>query len=196
MKFAATLFTTVVGLTAMVAAIPQASTITSAPTSSVSIYVDQAQASTLSCIKDCGPGNVYCQAACQGLPTPDETALNATHDCVAACPPGGDEAKNAAWAACQQKCINSLYYTASGTYSSYVIPTAAGFSSSSAPAAETTDSTATDASKPAKTSGSSSGSGTTTGGSNPTQSPNAGSFNLVNMPMLGALGIFLGALAL
>jgi len=192
MKFTATTLTTVFGLIALVAAIPQGSeSITAAPTS-VSVYVDPARASTLSCIAECGPGNVYCQAACQGLPTPDERAVNATNDCVAACPPGGDDEKNAAWAECQRGCIASFYYTASASWSSYVLPTPAGVTSSEE-AVATDASTATGTNSPSATAGSKS-SGTSSAPS--ATSSNAGSAVLVNMPILSAFGLFLAAFAL
>ncbi|KAF3919505.1 hypothetical protein ABW20_dc0100880 [Dactylellina cionopaga] len=218
MKFTATALTTVVGLTALVAAIPQGS-ITAAP----SVYptaapgYDSAYSATLSCITNCGAGNVYCQAQCQGLPTPDKGSVDATHDCVAACPPGGDAEKNLAWADCQQKCVAALYYTESGSFTSYVVPTAAGFSSDVVAPAETTGTSPAEqtpvASAGAKTTGgavvsggsnNNSGSKTTsassgaktTGPSAPSQSPNAGSYNIVNMPMLGAFGLVLAAFAL
>ncbi|EPS41007.1 hypothetical protein H072_5162 [Dactylellina haptotyla CBS 200.50] len=200
MKFST--LTTVAGLTAMVAAIPQAS-ITAAPSGAAAGY-DAAYSSTLSCINSCGPGNVYCQAECQGLPTPDGAALNATHDCVAACPPGGSAEANAAWAKCQQACVASFYWSASGTYSSYVVPTPAGFTNNQVPA-QATDAAAasgtsaisqavsgatSSGSKASKTSGAPSSSSTT----KPTESPNAGA--VVSAPMLSVFGLVLAAFAL
>ncbi|KAK6330281.1 hypothetical protein TWF730_004776 [Orbilia blumenaviensis] len=191
MKFFATALTTVVGLTALAAARPQDS-ITAAPASATPAGFDAAYSSTLSCINACGAGNVHCQAGCQGLPVPDADALNATHDCVAACPPGGDAEKNAAWAVCQQKCVSSLYYTASVPYSSYVPPTAVGFSSDAAqttpPAAAATDDAEEKTSKGGSTTGpkATGTEASQTTGPAPTQSPNAGSYVIANVPMLGA----------
>ncbi|KAK6533080.1 hypothetical protein TWF281_007240 [Arthrobotrys megalospora] len=196
MKFFATAFTAVVGLSALAAARPQ-DTITGAPAGATPATFDAAYSSTLSCINSCGPGNVYCQAGCQGLPVPDEGALNATHDCVAACPPGGDEEKNAAWAICQQKCVSSLYYSASVPYSSYVPPTAAGFSSNAAQTtAAGTGSPAQETAEGGSTTGpkATGSDATKTTGPSPTQSPNAGSYVIANIPMLGAF--LLAALAL
>lgn len=205
MKFFATAFTAVVGLSALAAARPQ-DTITPAPPAATPAGFDAAYSSTLSCINACGPGNVYCAAGCQGLPVPDEGSLEATHDCVAACPPGGDDEKNAAWAVCQQKCVSSLYYTASVPYSSYIPPTAAGFSNDAAEttrpagtagtagtAEETPEGGSTTGPKPTgpKPTGSDA---TKTTGSQPTQSPNAGSYVIANIPLLG--GFLLAALAL
>ncbi|KAK6505434.1 hypothetical protein TWF481_007336 [Arthrobotrys musiformis] len=197
MKFIATAFTAVVGLSALAAARPQPDTITNAPAAATPAGFDAAYSSTLSCINACGVGNVYCQAGCQGLPVPDAQALDATHDCVAACPPGGDAEKNAAWAVCQQKCVSSLYYTASVPYSSYVPPTAVGFSDAvqtTAPAGTSGSSEETPESG-SKTSAKETGSGASqTTGPAPTQSPNAGSYLMVNIPLLGA--VFAAALAL
>ncbi|KAF3920904.1 hypothetical protein ABW21_db0208204 [Orbilia brochopaga] len=91
MKVATTLLSVVVGLAA-------AATITEPPTgaSAVVVSVDPVQSSILGCIQKCAAGDVNCQAQCQGLPTPDETAVNATHNCVAACPSSsGSDADNA-----------------------------------------------------------------------------------------------------
>ncbi|KAF3938410.1 hypothetical protein ABW19_dt0200796 [Dactylella cylindrospora] len=208
MKFTTTF--TIAGLAAIAAALPQAdsatapanpgsvdgSTITAAPTQTASISIDPVYSSVLNCISSCSPGDVYCQADCQGLPTPDETAVNATYDCVAACPPGGDDEKNAAWAACQQKCVTELYWTASQAWTVATLPTG----------------TLTDADDEATATGTGSETATRTGGSNAeetpesgsetsaspsaSETPNAANIMLANMPMLGALGLFLGALAL
>jgi len=193
MKFSATL--AIAGFAAFAAALPQASetseapSVTPAPTS-YSYSQDPAQASTLSCISACGAGNVYCAAGCQGLPIPDESALNATYDCVAACPPGGDDAKNAAWAKCQQDCVASNYYTASKPYTdAYALPTTAS-SGDDAPASTGTDS----GSSPTETGGSDASQ--TSGSPSASQTPNAGSAFFANMPMIGAMGLFLGALVL
>jgi len=194
MKFIAATFTAVVGLSAMVAAMPQ-NTITAAPVPTAAGF-DSAYSSTLACISACGPGNVYCQADCQGLPTPDKGALDATHDCVAACPPGGDAAKNAAFADCQAACVSSLYWVASGTWSSYVVPTAAGFSSAPAQTtdgvnAETTaaSNSGASASKGAKTSSATSGAPSASG------TPNSGAF-VAASPLLGVAGLVLAVFAL
>lgn len=194
MKFFATAITAVVGFSGLAAARPQDGTITSAPAVATPATYDAAYSSTLSCISACGPGNVYCQAGCQGLPVPDKDALEATHDCVAACPPGGDEEKNAAWAVCQQKCVSSFYYTASVPYSSYVPPTAAGFSSDAPRTTGTSGGAEETAGSGSSTGAKTTGPGATkTDGPAPTQSPNAGSYVIANIPMLGAF--LLAALA-
>ncbi|KAF3905556.1 hypothetical protein AA313_de0205287 [Arthrobotrys entomopaga] len=199
MKFTTIAFAAVAGLSSMVAAIPEVSgTITDAPanTAAPATY-DAGYSSTLSCINACGPGNVYCQAQCQGLPTPDGAALNATHDCVAACPPGGNAAANAAWAKCQEACVASYYYTASASYSSYVMPTAAGFSSSPAVNVASVSSGGPAPTGAATTSAKTSGGASQTSNSNaPTQSPNAGAYVSASLPMMGAVGLFFAALAL
>ncbi|KAK6541148.1 hypothetical protein TWF694_008519 [Orbilia ellipsospora] len=198
MKFTTIAFAAVAGLSSMVAAIPEVSgTITAGPVNTATAAgYDAGYSSTLSCINSCGAGNVYCQAQCQGLPTPDGAALNATHDCVAACPPGGSAAANAAWAKCQEACVSSYYYTASQSYSSYVMPTAAGFSSSGVPnvaAASVSSGAAAPSGTSAKTSG---GASQTSNSTSPTQSPNAGAYVSTSMPMMGAIGLFFAALFL
>jgi len=192
MKFSATL--AIAGFAAFAAALPQASsdapTVTAAPTS-YSYSVDPAQASTMSCVSACGAGNVYCQAHCQGLPIPDEAALNATYDCVAACPAGGDDAKNAAWAKCQQDCVASNYYTASKPYTdAYTVPTTTASTGD-----DDVQATGTESGSPTET-GAGSDSTETSGSPSASKTPNAGSASYVNLPMLGALGLFIGALAL
>lgn len=192
MKFTTIAFAAVVGLSTMVAA--ASNTITEAPVNTATAAgFDAGYSSTLACITNCGAGNVICEAQCQGLPTPDGAALNATHDCIAACPPGGSAAANAAWAQCQAACVSSFYYT-SVTYSSYVIPTAAGFSSSPASnvAVASSGASAAATGSGAKTTG---GASKTTG-STPTQSPNAGAYLSASLPVMGALGLFLAAFAL
>jgi len=201
---------------ALVAAIPQATTAiesttvtTGAPASTVS--VDSAQASTYACIKACNPGDVYCQAKCENIPTPDGTAVNATYDCTAACPKGsGSDADNAAWAQCQQACISSYYLTASTSYTAY-LPPVATYTRTFDTTTETqtiglgasTTSSAQEASAQSTASGTDTGSAATgTGTESPTSSAsakatgNAGVAITMNMPVAGVLGLFLAALAL
>ncbi|KAJ6257819.1 LOW QUALITY PROTEIN: hypothetical protein Dda_7608 [Drechslerella dactyloides] len=173
----------------------------------------------LLCIKKCNDGDVTCQAQCQGLPTPDEAAVDATHDCVAACPSSsGSDADNAAWAACQQKCVTNLYYTASNGPPK-AAPTGPAAAASSAASngnnnAQTTGpngakptgnsgsnnrgSGSGDSSNPSGSGGSNSDAASTSGSGNSTANANAnaGSSVSTNLSMLGALGLFLGALML
>jgi len=200
MKFYTVALTAVLGLSALVAAIPQATgTGTVAASSAPASTVTQtpAQSSTAACLKACNPGDVYCQAACEGLPTPDGTAVNATHNCVAACPQGsGTAADNAAYASCESSCINSLYYTASSSWASYTGPApAATYTVTTGGTVATVTGTA--ASTATGTSGNSTASGThSSGTSAPSPTGNAASSFGINTPVFGALGLFIVALAL
>ncbi|EWC45172.1 hypothetical protein DRE_06060 [Drechslerella stenobrocha 248] len=207
MKVAVTVLTAVIGLVASAAA----ETITAPPGRATAPAMDPAQASTLSCIVGCGAGNVNCQAQCQGLPTPDEGSVNATFDCIAGCPAGGTEAQNAAAAACQQRCVASYYYTQSLTVVLPVNTAAPGAGATSngngatgvrtsggpRPAATGSDSNDNDESSDPSQTGE-------RGGANPTgsrnttgDSTNAGiQASSFSMPLVGAVALFLGALAL
>ncbi|KAK6336486.1 hypothetical protein TWF696_002036 [Orbilia brochopaga] len=207
MKVAATLLSAVVGLAAA-ATITEPPNGASAPVASV----DPAQASTLGCIRACRAGDVSCQAQCQGLPTPDETAVNATHNCVAACPSSsGSDADNAAWAECQQKCVAALYYTASittpianaGSPQTTLTGSAAGNTNAARPTGSSNGNRNggnSNGDSDSDASGSGSDADASSSGANPSasQSANAAAaaFVISKMPMVGVLGLFLGALAI
>jgi len=195
MKFSAIVLSAVFGLSAFVAAVPQAASTTSAPAAPVNTAgLTPAQSTALACEKNCNAGDVYCIAQCQGLPVPDATAINATHNCIAACPQGdGTAADNAAYAACEQGCISSLYYTASSAWPTYTgagepagVANTAAAVSASATASTTTGSTGTTSSNSTGTSGTSA----------PTHSGNAASSVVVSTPFFAAVGFLIAALAL
>ncbi|KAK7744970.1 hypothetical protein SLS53_003203 [Cytospora paraplurivora] len=77
---------------------------------------DAAVSSEVACLNACGTGDVNCQAKCIAVPSPDAAQANATTECVAACDQGnGTASENQAYADCVQGCINTNYYTSTGT---------------------------------------------------------------------------------
>lgn len=211
MKVSSVALSAVLGYSAIVAAVPQGTT--SAAPSTVS--VDPAVASVNACLKSCNAGDVYCQAHCENLPTPDNTAVQATHDCISKCPQGnGTKAETDAFAACEASCVSSLYYTASSSWSSYTQQTAvgatptngnAGATGTGSPAASNTGSGSGSGSPSGSGSGSSasptgseSSSPTSSGNSTSTPKPsgNAASSVNVGMSFAGVVSFVLAALAL
>ncbi|KAL7946352.1 hypothetical protein V8C42DRAFT_320340 [Trichoderma barbatum] len=104
------------GLFAALAAAAESGTRTAAaPASSVSL--DPAQQSQINCLKACDAGDVNCQAHCIGVPSPDQSQVNATTACVAKCPQGnGSAAQTQVYKLCIDKCVNEHYFvTSEGT---------------------------------------------------------------------------------
>ncbi|KAK7418972.1 hypothetical protein QQZ08_011051 [Neonectria magnoliae] len=79
--------------------------------------VDPATASYVACLDACDAGDVKCQSYCITVPSPNESQVNATNDCVAGCEQGnGSQKQTDAYAKCVQDCISDNYYkTSSGT---------------------------------------------------------------------------------
>lgn len=72
------------------------------------------QAEILKCIDACPKGDVKCTSKCITVPSPNESQVNATNTCVAACPQGnGTEADIANYSNCVSGCIATNYYTSS-----------------------------------------------------------------------------------
>ncbi|KAL2184178.1 hypothetical protein L209DRAFT_757555 [Thermothelomyces heterothallicus CBS 203.75] len=73
-----------------------------------------AQAQVLRCLEACKAGDVDCQSHCITVPSPNDAQVNATNNCVAACPQGkGSEADTEAYRQCVGRCIGENYYTSS-----------------------------------------------------------------------------------
>lgn len=82
-----------------------------------------------------GTSDICCQAACVGVPCPNDLQANQTTDCAAQCVQGnGTEEETAAYAACQSSCISSLFFPLSAT---------AGGSAATGTGASASDATAT-----------------------------------------------------
>ncbi|KAK0618367.1 hypothetical protein B0T17DRAFT_335872 [Bombardia bombarda] len=90
--------------------------LTSAQSPSTTATASAAQSSQLACLKACDPGDVSCTSRCIAVPNPNESQVNATNNCVAACPRGtGTADDNLAYAECVDDCIGRYYFTTSGT---------------------------------------------------------------------------------
>ncbi|KAH6610478.1 hypothetical protein Trco_000498 [Trichoderma cornu-damae] len=181
------------GLFAALAA-AQGSTTSAAPPSSVSL--DPAQQSQYACIKACKEGDVNCQAHCIAVPSPNQSQVNSTIQCVADCPQGdGSSAQTNAYKLCIDKCIQDHYYvTSEGTPE----PTGAAGGNNAASGSDSAAASPTGSSDGSKASGSGSGSGaaetgTATGSSSGTKTASATTTSATNAaPAIIASG---GALA-
>ncbi|KAM0463873.1 hypothetical protein ACHAO4_000597 [Trichoderma viride] len=99
-------------LSGLFAVVAVAESTSSAPPTSASL--SPAQASQAACFKACAEGDVNCQAHCVAVPSPDRGQVNATTQCVAACPQGkGTAADNKAYGDCVQGCIGKNYFASS-----------------------------------------------------------------------------------
>jgi len=101
MRFSAVILSAV-GFTAFAVATTTTSPVPT-PTTSYSSTVND-------CLNKCTVGDVNCQATCLGNPTPNESQVNDTTKCAAACKQGNGTADDTAkYAACQQACITSHF---------------------------------------------------------------------------------------
>ncbi|KAK7952463.1 uncharacterized protein PG986_008191 [Apiospora aurea] len=86
-----------------------------APTTTVAALTPEQSAIT-ACLDACKAGDVDCQSKCIAVPSPNTQQVNATNNCVAACPVGkGTAADNKAYQECVNGCIGKYYYTSTGT---------------------------------------------------------------------------------
>lgn len=90
---------------------------TMAAAQSKTASVSPAQQSQLDCLDACDAGDVKCQSYCITVPSPDEKNINATTECVAACPKGkGSASDTEKYSVCLQDCIaNNYWKTIDGT---------------------------------------------------------------------------------
>lgn len=96
---------TITSLAAIAAA--QSSQTTTQAATSVSVSLTPLE----TCVIGCGT-DVNCQAACAGVPSPNESTANQTTECAAACDQGdGSPEATEKYAACQQACIYSIFLT-------------------------------------------------------------------------------------
>ncbi|KAK3943616.1 hypothetical protein QBC46DRAFT_26899 [Diplogelasinospora grovesii] len=153
------------------------------------------QAAILACLNACDAGDVACRAKCIAVPNPDTAQVNATNQCVAACPQGnGTKADNEDYSNCVEGCIGKYYYTSSGTPAGAT--GAAGGSGASGSAGATGVTATGSASGTAATqTGSASGSATGTGAAAST-SRAAGDVLHVAGSAAGLLGFLAAFLAL
>jgi len=157
----------------------------------------------IQCIDDCDDDDVDCKAGCITVPSPDNTAVNETTSCVAACPQGKGSAKdNAAYGDCVQSCISEHYLTTTFTGQ----PTNSGGSSQGGSEVTATPtpsvSTVTSGSSTYETTVTPTGSrvsasGTESASQNePTDAPNAGAMPFSPIGATGLLGLVAAFFAL
>ncbi|RGP62390.1 hypothetical protein FLONG3_10250 [Fusarium longipes] len=84
---------------------------TMAAAQSKTVSMSPAQQSQMDCLDECEAGDVKCQSYCITVPSPNENNINATTECVAACPKGkGSEADTEKYSVCLQDCIADNYW--------------------------------------------------------------------------------------
>ncbi|PWY86955.1 hypothetical protein BO70DRAFT_214527 [Aspergillus heteromorphus CBS 117.55] len=108
-----------------------------------------------SCAAKCTATDICCIAACYEVPCPNNSQVNDTTSCVAACPQGsGSASDQKAYASCESSCV-----------SSYFLATATGASGSSATKGSSSDASTTKSGSSSTSTGSSSKSGSKSGSS-------------------------------
>ncbi|OBR15552.1 hypothetical protein CH63R_00732 [Colletotrichum higginsianum IMI 349063] len=74
------------------------------------------QAVITECLKGCPATDVNCQSKCISVPNPNESQVNQTTACVAACDKGdGSPEDTQKYSDCSQKCISQYFFSAGGT---------------------------------------------------------------------------------
>ncbi|KAL5614477.1 hypothetical protein BROUX41_004582 [Berkeleyomyces rouxiae] len=186
MRFTTALFAFVAAVSAQTGT----ATTSAAPASTSALTTAEIQ-----CLEACGDSDVNCRATCVLVPNPNEAQVNATTECVAACPQGnGTEAETQAYITCRDGCIDQFYYnTQSGTPS--------GTSGSNSGSGSSASASATGSGSSSASSSGSSGSASSTGSSGSSSSDSAttdtSGASLVSFSSgLGLIGVFVAALAL
>lgn len=133
--------------------------------------------------------DVACTAKCVVVPNPDASQVNATNECVAACPQGnGTATDNLNYENCVSGCVGRFYFTSTGTPS----PTDAAGSNAGSGSGSGGSSSVTGAS--ASHTGSATGSAA--GSASSTSSKAAADIVHVAGPAVGLLGLVAAMLAL
>ncbi|SCN70896.1 uncharacterized protein FFC1_01085 [Fusarium fujikuroi] len=182
---------------------------TMAAAQSKTASVSPAQQSQLDCLDACDAGDVKCQSYCITVPSPDEKNINATTECVAACPKGkGSASDTEKYSVCLQDCIADNYWktisgtpretaaagskdeasSAAGSAASKATGTASDEDSTATASASESDATATDASETA--SGSASGTASGSAASS-TETGNAATALVGGVSLLGLVAAVL-----
>ncbi|KAF2468266.1 uncharacterized protein BDR25DRAFT_344539 [Lindgomyces ingoldianus] len=184
----------IVALAAGAFAIPQASTITSAPPTAASAALTP----QVSCALACPASDVTCQAACLGNARPNESQVIETNNCAAKCDQGdGTPAATEKYSQCVQACIAS-YFPSSQTL-------AAPAAGSNAPSAASNAASATGAAASGSAGASNvasgtgakpTGSSTASGAAASSSSTGAASSNNVQLAGAGLAGLFMAVFAL
>jgi len=114
MRFSATVLLSIV---AVVAAADNPTTTTTASTAATTVAAAPVPTHTDVCTDKCGT-DVTCQAQCRGNPYPNKDTVAKTNACVDDCKTkmgnATDAAANAAYSACSQNCINTIFITNNG----------------------------------------------------------------------------------
>jgi len=189
-------FTSIIVTGALAILASAQSTTLATTTSTATSAASSEQAAIANCLKACPATDVGCQSKCISVPNPDESQVNKTTACVAACPQGdGSPEQTQKYADCSQKCISEYFFSSGGT------PAATGGSgsgsSASAASASATRSGPAATGSASRTAGATGASGTeaaASASSSPNAAPN-GAPALIGSASLGLVGI-IGALLL
>ena len=180
----------ILAFAAGVLALPQESaSITSAPAAKPSL------SPTISCIQNCDPADVTCQAACQGIARPNSSQAAATNECAAKCDQGdGSKADTDAYAKCQADCFASLFPSTQTNFAGAAGGAASAATSRAASATVAIDSAISSVASSARSavdSATSSGSSSSPTGDSaqPSESAGAGSVNTVKFAGAGLAGL-------
>jgi len=178
MKVTGLLITTIIAAVASAAPQQASTSVTSAPSTTVSLTPVQ------TCLAACTPGDVMCQAACVGVAHPNASQVDLTTQCAMKCDQGdGSPAATKKYAECQQACIAS-YFPTSQTVAAGPAGTATGAAASNSASATGSGATA-------------SRTGTATGSAASTSSTGAAANNVpVGASAAGLVGIFMAIFAL
>ncbi|KAK2002268.1 hypothetical protein LX36DRAFT_652484 [Colletotrichum falcatum] len=163
-------------------------------TSTAASAASSEQAAIANCLKACPATDVGCQSKCISVPNPDESQVNKTTACVAACPQGdGSPEQTQKYADCSQKCISDYFYSSGGTPAATAGSGSGSGSAATAATATGSAAAATGSGSASRTSGATGASGTEAAASG-TSTPNAAPA-LIGSASLGVVGI-IGALLL
>ncbi|KAJ6005179.1 hypothetical protein N7451_003123 [Penicillium sp. IBT 35674x] len=106
----------------------------------------------LQCAHKCDPRDSCCIAKCYQAPCPNDSQVEDTHNCIAACPQGtGTPADTQKFADCEKRCIDTHYMATTGAaaVTTFSGTTTSSTTISGTTASGTTASTTTTSGKPA-----------------------------------------------
>ncbi|KAK2050160.1 hypothetical protein LZ31DRAFT_537636 [Colletotrichum somersetense] len=187
-------FTSIIVTGALAILASAQSTTLATSTSTAASAASSEQAAIANCLKACPATDVGCQSKCISVPNPNESQVNQTTACVAACPQGdGSPEQTQKYADCSQKCISQYFYSSGGTPAATGGSGSGSGSGSDATAATATGSGAAATGSASRTAGATGASGTDAAAS-ASSSPNAAPA-LIGSASLGVVGI-IGALLL
>ncbi|KAK2028711.1 hypothetical protein LX32DRAFT_390181 [Colletotrichum zoysiae] len=187
-------FTSIIVTGALAILASAQSTTLATSTSTAASAASSEQAAIANCLKACPATDVGCQSKCISVPNPNESQVNQTTACVAACPQGdGSPEQTQKYADCSQKCISQYFFSSGGTPAATAGSGSGSGSGSGATAATATGSGAAATGSASRTAGATGASGTEAAAS-ASSSPNAAPA-LIGSASFGVVGI-IGALLL